>query len=181
MNARSAAGDGNPGALVGRAVPDLSLPATDGRDVRLPDLGSPRTVVFVYPMTGRPGMVLPPEWDTIPGARGCTAEACGFRDEHASLRAAGVDVLGLSSQSTEDQREAVDRLGLPFPVLSDEPCALADALGLPTFVAGGARRYERLTLVVAGGTIEHVFHPVPDPGGHAAEVLAWLGNGAAAG
>lgn len=164
--------------LIGRPLPDLELPSTAGGAVAVGHLGTPRAVVFVYPRTGRPGVPLPPGWEAVPGAMGCTAEACSFRDHHAELTAAGADVYGLSSQDTAYQQEAVERLHLPFPVLSDERWALADALGLPTFTAAGMRLYERLTMVVAGGTVEHVFHPVPAPDRHAEEVLAWLRRGA---
>jgi peroxiredoxin len=126
-------------------------------------------------MTGRPGEALPDGWDTIPGARGCTPEACTFRDHHADLLAAGADaVYGLSSQSTEEQAEAVTRLHLPFPLLSDRALQLADQLQLPTFEAGGKTRYRRLTLIITAATIEHVFYPIFPPDGHAAEVLVWL-------
>jgi peroxiredoxin len=167
--------DGAASHLPGRAMPALSLPATDGRLVALDALGSGRTVIYVYPMTGRPGVDLPPGWDDIPGARGCTPESCGFRDHHAELLAAGaVQVFGLSSQSSEYQREAVDRLHLPFAMLSDERLALAGALGLPTFTAGGTTLYRRLTMIVTGGAVEHAFYPVFPPDQHAQQVLDWL-------
>ena len=156
-------------------MPALSLPATDGRQVALDALGSGRTVVYIYPMTGRPGVALPEGWDDIPGARGCTPESCGFRNLDAELRAAGaVQVFGLSSQPTGYQAEAVDRLHLPFAMLSDERLALADALGLPTFTVDGMRLYRRLTMTITGGTIEHVFYPIFPPDQHAQEVLDWL-------
>ena len=156
-------------------MPALSLPATDGTQVGLAALGSGRTVVYVYPMTGRPGVDLPPGWDDIPGARGCTPESAGFRDHHAELLAAGAaQVFGLSSQSGSYQAEAVDRLHLPFAILSDEPMALVDALGLPTFTIAGMTLYRRLTMIVTGGVIEHVFYPVFPPDRHAQQVLEWL-------
>ncbi len=118
---------------------------------------------------------LPDGWDTIPGARGCTPEACAFRDHHADLLAAGADaVYGLSSQRTEEQVEAVTRLHLPFPLVSDPDLQLADVLQLPTFDAGGTTRYRRLTLIITAGTIEHAFYPIFPPDGHAGEVLRWL-------
>jgi peroxiredoxin len=156
-------------------MPALSLPATDGRQVALDALGGGRTVVYIYPMTGRPGVALPEGWDDIPGARGCTPESCGFRNLDAELRAAGaVQVFGLSSQPTGYQAEAVDRLHLPFAMLSDERLALADALGLPTFTVDGMRLYRRLTMIITGGIIEHVFYPIFPPDQHAQEVLDWL-------
>jgi peroxiredoxin len=167
--------DGAAAHLVGRRLPHLSLPATTGESVALDELPVGRTVLYVYPMTGRPGVPLPEGWDTIPGARGCTPEACGFRDHHRELLDAGAArVLGLSSQDTEYQRELADRLGLPFPVLSDSGRRLAASLSLPTFDAGGMTLYRRLTLVIRDGVIEHVFHPVFPPDTHAQDVLAWL-------
>jgi len=167
--------DGAASHLPGRAVPGLTLPATDGRQVALDALGSGRTVVYVYPMTGRPGVDLPEGWDDIPGARGCTPESCAFRNLYADLQAAGAaQVFGLSSQPTDYQAEAVDRLHLPFAMLSDEHLALADALGLPTFTVDGATLYRRLTMIITDGVIEHVFYPIFPPDQHAQEVLDWL-------
>jgi peroxiredoxin len=167
--------DGAARNLPGTAMPALTLRATDGREVLLADPGPGRTVLYVYPMIGQPGVALPDGWDQIPGARGCTPEACGFRDHHAELLAAGAArVFGLSSQSTEQQAEAVGRLHLPFAILSDQSLALAPALGLPTFAADGMTLYKRLTMIVTGGGIEHVFYPVFPPDQHAGEVLSWL-------
>ncbi|AYF73838.1 MerR family transcriptional regulator [Nocardia yunnanensis] len=169
------ADDGAADHLVGLAVPALTFDGTDGGVVDLAGLGSGRTIVYLYPLTGRPDVDLPDGWDSIPGARGCTAEACGFRDHHAELQIAGAErVFGLSSQSTGYQREVVERLGLPFVMLSDPGLRLAEALSLPTFEAGGQRLYRRLTLVLRGGVIEHVFYPVFPPDQHAEQVLAWL-------
>ena len=169
--------DGAADHLPGLALPPVELASSAGGTVSLDGLGRerPRTVLYVYPMTGRPGADLPEGWDSIPGARGCTPESCAFRDHHADLAAAGADVYGLSTQSTADQAEAAERLHLPFPLLSDAATVLAGPpLRLPTFEAGGRPRYRRLTLVIAAGRIEHVFYPVFPPDGHAAEVLAWL-------
>jgi peroxiredoxin len=167
--------DGAASHLPGTAMPALTLSATDGSEVRLADPGPGRTVLYGYPMIGQPGVALPDGWDQIPGARGCTPESCGFRDHHADLLAAGAArVFGLSSQSTGQQAEAAGRLQLPFAILSDQSLALAAALGLPTFEAGGMTLYKRLTMIVAGGSIEHVFYPVFPPDQHAGEVLRWL-------
>jgi peroxiredoxin len=167
--------DGAASHLPGRAMPSLSLPATDGRQVALDALGGGRTVVYIYPMTGRPGADLPEGWDDIPGARGCTPESCAFRNLYADLHAAGAaQVFGLSSQPTGYQAEAVERLHLPFAMLSDEHLALAGALGLPTFSVDGVTLYRRLTMIITGGVIEHVFYPIFPPDQHAQEVLDWL-------
>jgi peroxiredoxin len=166
--------DGAADHLPGRTLPSLTLLATDGRPVDLADLGPGRTVLYAYPMTARPGVDLPANWDEIPGARGCTPEACSFRDHHAELAELGARVYGLSSQDTAYQREAVERLRLPFAMLADPDLTVARALDLPTFEADGGRLYRRLTMVTRDGRIEHVFYPVHPPEGHADEVLRWL-------
>jgi peroxiredoxin/DNA-binding transcriptional MerR regulator len=167
--------DGAADHLAGLAMPPITLPGTAGSRVALDDLGPGRTVLYIYPLSGRPGVDLPDGWDAIPGARGCTPEACGFRDHHADLRAAGATaVFGLSSQSTDYQAELAERLDLPFEILSDPDLEVADALRLPTFTADDRRLYKRLTLVVTDGRIEHAFYPIFPPDQHAAEVLQWL-------
>jgi peroxiredoxin len=133
-------------------------------------------VLYLYPRTGRPGVEPPPGWDATPGARGCTPQACAFRDLHGELVAAGAFVAGLSAQSTEYQREAAERLELPFPLLSDPELRLAAALDLPTFELAGLRLYRRLTLIARAGVVAKVFYPVFPPTENAAEVLAWLAH-----
>ncbi|WP_063734941.1 redoxin family protein [Streptomyces sp. RTd22] len=167
--------DGATAHLPGIPVPPLELRTTGDATIRLDALGAGRTVLYVYPLTGRPGTDLPEGWDTIPGARGCTPEACGFRDHYQELLDAGAArVFGLSSQDTGYQREVVERLHLPFDMLSDATRSLARALDLPTFEAGGLTLYKRLTLIIRDGVIEHVFYPVFPPNEHADQVLTWL-------
>jgi peroxiredoxin len=165
--------DGAADHLLDAVVPAIELPATTGDAISLNELEG-RTVLFAYPRTGRPDEELPPGWNAIPGARGCTPETCGFRDAHGQFTDLGVRVLALSTQSPEYQRELAERLGLPFPVLSDEGLELTRALGLPTFETSGMTLLKRLTLVIDDGRIAHVFYPVFPPDTHAAEVLAWL-------
>jgi peroxiredoxin len=155
-------------------LPRLLLQSTAGRLVDVSDLGAPRTVIYCYPMTGVPGKPLPEGWDMIPGARGCTPQACSFRDRHREFLDHKVAVLGLSTQTAEYQFEMARRLKLPFDILSDCEFALCDALRLPTFEAAGMRLLKRLTLIVKKGRIEHVFYPVFPPDKHAEEVLRWL-------
>ena len=158
----------------GQRMPDLDLPTTAGRSVNFSRLGG-MVIVYCYPWTGRPELPNPPGWDDIPGAHGSTPEAEGFRDLHAGFRQVGATVYGLSTQSAEYQRELVERLGLPFEIVSDERFALQRALALPTFATGGVTYLTRLTLAVRNGRIERVYYPVPQPAAHAREVCAWLG------
>jgi peroxiredoxin len=154
-------------------MPDLALPATDGRRVSFAALAS-WTVIFCYPWTGRPGRPDPPGWDRIAGAHGSTAEAEGFRDLLSAFAALGVHVFGLSTQTTEYQGELAGRLNLGYALASDRSFELARALRLPVFETGGERYLRRLTLVIREGSVEHVFYPVHPPNAHAREVLAWL-------
>lgn len=174
--------DGAADHLPGATIPRLVLDATDGSRIDLANSARGRWVLFVYPKTGAPGQEMPSGWDEIPGARGCTTEACGFRDNLSALHAAGAGaVYGLSAQDTQYQREAVARLHLPYPLLSDTELLLRDAMGFPVFEAGGMTLFKRMTLVVAGDRIEHVFYPVFPPDAHAAQVVEWLQRHPAAG
>ncbi len=166
--------DGAADHLRGARLPSVPLPATDGSTLDIAALLG-RTVVYAYPRTGEPGTSpLTDDWDSIPGARGCTPESCGFRDHHAELAALGARVVGLSTQDTDYQRRAVDNLSLPFPLLSDAGLALAQAARLPTFEAAGQTLLKRLTMVVDDGVVTHLWYPVFPPDRHADEVLGWL-------
>jgi len=165
--------DGAADHLLDAVVPRVALKATTGDTISLDQLDG-STVLFCYPRTGRPDDELPPGWNAIPGARGCTPEACGFRDAHQRFEELGVRILALSTQDPDYQREMAERLHLPFPVLSDERLELTKELGLPTFETGGWTLLKRLTLVIEDGRITRVFYPVFPPDAHAGEVLDWL-------
>jgi len=166
--------DGGADHLPGMNLPDIVLPATSGDSINLSKLKG-RTVVYIYPRTGVPGTDLPPGWDDIPGARGCTPQSCSFRDHFAELKRLGVvQLFGLSTQGTAYQQEAASRLHLPFAILSDEKLTLTAALKLPTFVTSGMTLLKRMALVIDDGRIAHVFYPVFPPDKSAEEVIAWL-------
>jgi peroxiredoxin len=166
--------DGGARHLPGLKVPSLELAATDGGSVDLAALRG-RTVLYVYPMTGQPGVALPDGWDEIPGARGCTPQACAFRDHYAELRAAGADqVFGLSAQDKAEQCEAAGRLHLPFALLSDGELQFARALGAPVMDVAGRTLLKRMALIIDDACIRHVFYPVFPPDRNASDVLAWL-------
>ncbi len=166
--------DGAARHLTGMKLPDLALPATRGGAINLPLLAG-RSVLYIYPRTGVPGVDLPPGWDDIPGARGCTPQSCGFRDHFAELKTLGVSHLfGLSTQDTDYQREAAERLHLPFAILSDAKLAFARALNLPAFSVAGMMLLKRMALVIDDGVIDKVFYPVFPPDQNAADVVAWL-------
>jgi peroxiredoxin len=166
--------DGAAKHLFGLRLPDLALTATDGSTVDLARLRG-RTVVYVFPRTGRPGQALPTRWDAIPGARGCTPQSCAFRDHFVELKRLGVTQLyGLSTQDTDYQREAAERLHLPFALLSDAQFKLLRALKLPSFDVDGMTLIKRMVWIIDDGVISHVFYPVFPPDKSAEQVIAWL-------
>lgn len=167
--------DGAADHLTGMRLPDLTLPSTDGTVVN-PGRLDGAWVIYVYPRTGRPGEPSPDGWNEIPGARGCTPQSCSFRDHHSELAELGVRVTGLSAQTSDDQREARDRLQLPFQLFSDASLQLKAAIGLPTFVAAGMELYKRMAIVAVDGRIVKVFYPVFPPERNADEVLGWLAD-----
>jgi peroxiredoxin len=166
--------DGACNHLPGTRLPSIALPATDDTLVDLSSVRG-RAVVFAYPRTGRPNEPsLVPDWDQIPGARGCTPQTCAFRDLHAEFARLGCRVFGLSTQDTDYQKEMIQRLHIPFPVLSDAQLRLTTALRLPTFEVAGQTLIKRLAWAARGGVIEKVFYPVFPSDRNAADVLGWL-------
>ncbi len=159
--------------LEGTRLPSVSLRSTTGGTVDLSEIAG-TVVIFCYPRTGRPGEATPDGWDAIPGARGCTPQTCAFRDHYLEIRACGAEVFGLSTQSTEYQKELVSRLHVPFAVLSDETLEFAAALRIPIFTVAAMAMIKRLTLIATDGVIRKVFYPVFPPHKDPDDVIAWL-------
>ena len=159
--------------LLGSMLPSVNLLSTQGHWVNIAK-NSRIQVIYCYPMTGRPDHPLPHGWDQIPGARGCTPQACSFRDHYQDLQSLGVDVYGISTQSHLDQREAATRLHLPFALLSDEELAFTQALQLPTFEIDGKILIKRLTLITELNRIQKVFYPVFPPVDILPSLSRWL-------
>lgn len=175
--------DGACNHLTGLELPNITLESTSAKRVLLSSIAKKRSVIYIYPMTGRPDRALPEAWDMIPGARGCTPQSCAFRDHYAELKALGADVYGLSTQAVAYQQEAKARLHLPFDLLSDHKLELVKALNLPTFEVAdlasissdiSALLIKRVTLIVSAGKIDKVFYPVFPPDQNAQDVLRYL-------
>jgi peroxiredoxin len=169
--------DGAARHLPGLRLPDLTLKTTNSDFVTLNDVGG-FLVIYIYPMTGRLGVPLPDSWEEIPGARGCTPQSCSFRDHYGELQAFQAKLYGLSSQTTDYQREAKERLHLPFELLSDASLGLKSALSIPTFKVAGLELYKRLTLIAKDNRIVKVFYPVFPPDKNIDEVLSWFQSNA---
>ncbi len=164
--------DGACNHLIELEFPSIELNCTNGNLINIAQLTG-YTVIYIYPMTAQPNVALPEGWDSIPGARGCTPQSCGFRDSHDKL-AKYTRLFGLSNQTTEYQQETKSRLYLPFELLSDSDFILKQKLLLPTFTVEGIERYKRLTLIIHNNIIKKVFYPVFPPDKNAEAVLNWL-------
>lgn len=154
-------------------MPDVSLWSTDDQKINLSRL-SGWNVIFCYPMTGRPGVAIPEGWVQIPGAAGCTPQACSYRDNHTELKLNGVGVYGISTQTSEAQKESSNRLGLPYPLLSDADYSFSSALKLPLLEVGNFKLIKRLTFILKDGLIKKCFYPVFPPDKNVVEVITWL-------
>ena len=165
--------DGACDHLPGTALPSMAIRSTRDRTVNPAQIPG-WLVIYCYPMTGRPDQTLPDGWDQIPGARGCTPQSCSFRDHYRELRELNAQVFGLSTQTTEYQREAAERLHLPFELLSDSSFAFAQALRLPMFEVEEMHLIKRVTLIAKDGKIVKHFYPVFPPDRNIDDVLAWL-------
>lgn len=151
--------------------PPVGLPSSlGGEKVVDPEL----SVVYVFPMMGRPGVDLPAGWDATPGARGCSVQSMAYARAFEAFSGLGAHVYGVSSQPLPELIEAAGRLGLPQELLSDSSGALRAALGLPEFEVGGVSYLRRVAMGVRGGRIEHVSYPIFPPGSEVPSVLAWL-------
>ena len=165
--------DGAADHLLGTMLPQLTLDSSQG-PVSLRELASELLVLYIYPRTGRPDRPTPASWDSIPGARGCTPESCGFRDHAGELGELGALVAGLSAQPLDEQLEFAERNQIPYPVIADPDLRLGKALRLPTFEFERDTLYKRITLVVQACAIAKVFYPVFPPDKAAGEVIAYL-------
>ena len=100
----------------GTPAPDFSLPASDGRLIRIADYAGKRTVVIYFY----------PKDDTL----GCTIESCAFRDSYEDFVAAGADVIGISADSIESHQAFKAKHRLSFTLASDPDRRVARAYGV---------------------------------------------------
>ena len=168
--------DGACNHLKNKQILDIFLPNQDGNLLKLNRLDTFRLVIYCYPMTGHPNRLLPKNWDSIPGARGCTPDTCSFRDAHDEFIILNAVPIGLSTQSVSDIKEMTTRLLVPYDIVSDEHLTFVNQLQLPTFKIEDKVYIKRLTLIVEKSIIKHVFYPVFPPGLHVKEVLQWLSS-----
>ncbi|WP_241757932.1 thioredoxin-dependent thiol peroxidase [Myxococcus landrumensis] len=147
----------------GDAAPDFQLQDQDGNTVTLSQFAGKHVVLYFYPKDDTPG---------------CTTEACGFRDEHSALGAAGAVVLGVSADSTASHRKFATKFSLPFPLLADTEHQVCDAYGVWGEKSLYGRKFlgiNRATFLIGpDGRVKQVW-PKVKVNGHVAEVLSALG------
>jgi peroxiredoxin Q/BCP len=143
------------GIQVGDKAPDFTLPSQSGEPVRLQDrLGERVVVLYFYPRDN---------------TRGCTAEACAFRDSHEVFTDAGAEVIGVSSDSVDRHATFAGRHMLPFTLLSDQGGQVRKSYGVPAVlgVLPG-----RVTYVIdRQGTVRHVFSSMTNIDQHVNDAL----------
>ena len=165
--------DGKCNHLKDIELPNITLHSTSENEINLSKLKG-LSVLYFYPMTGRPDINLPDGWNEIPGARGCTPQSCSFRDNHEVLKKLHVKVYGISTQSTSYQKEVVERLHLPYEILSDDDFKLTQELNLPTLNVDNMTLIKRITLICEDSKIIKVFYPVFPPHKNVVEVIKWI-------
>jgi peroxiredoxin len=169
-------GDEDLSHLLEYKIKQIVLKSTNNQLVNLSEIKG-LSVIYIYPMTGQPNKPLPNDWDNIPGARGCTPQSCSFRDNFSNLKKLNIDnFFGLSTQTTEYQKEMVERLHLPFSVLSDEKLEFAKQLNLPVFEVENMKLIKRITLILNDNMIIKYFYPIFPPDKNVEEVIKFLTN-----
>ncbi len=168
------ADDGLADHLKGMMFPEVSLASTDNNLVSTSELKQGLTVIYCYPLTGRPDQKPPKNWEEIPGAKGCTPQTLSFKERYDEFKKENIKLFGLSTQTTEYQKEMAKRLDVPFHILSDSDLKLTKLLNLPVFEVEGKILLKRLTMIIKDGIIVKVFYPVFPPNLNAEEVLEWV-------
>ena len=166
--------DGACDHLINQKIPEIALPNQRGNLLKLNRLDTFRLIIYCYPMTGNPKKPLPKKWNDIPGAKGCTSQACTFRDNYEKFINLNAIPIGISTQTIDEIYEMTNRLLIPYDVLSDSNLKLVKILKLPTFKINDKIFIKRLTLIVEKSLIKHIFYPIFPPNLHFQEVIKWL-------
>jgi peroxiredoxin len=154
------------GRLTQRALPSVALPSTSGEPVDLSSLD--RAVVYLYP-----GNRCSPE-DGYDSPALDEKQHCAFADHWPDFLALNCRVLGVSSQSRDQQSVVVATLGVGHPLLCDADARVGRALGLPTFSVDQIDWYRRAALVIDDGVIVHAFYPLASAVGSPGQAVAWM-------
>ena len=148
----------------GQQAPDFTLQSDAGEQVSLSQFRGTPVVLYFYPADDTPG---------------CTAQACGFRDDWEAYQERGAVILGVSPDDVDSHVSFKDKYALPFTLLADPDHEVTERYGFWGQKSFAGKKYmgvERSTVVIgADGTVEKVFRRVK-PADHAAQVLNALGS-----
>lgn len=148
--------------MIGNSVPDLSLPATSGKTVRLSSLKGHPYVLYFYPKDNTPG---------------CTTEGQSFRDMHSEFEALGCEIYGISRDSMKSHESFKAKMGFPFELISDTDetaCTAFDVIRMKNMYGRQVRGIERSTFAIdAKGIVRRQWRGVKVPG-HVQEVLDFV-------
>lgn len=140
----------------GKKAPEFTLPGSDGKEHSLSDYKGKSVILYFYPKDDTPG---------------CTIEAKGFSNAHEEYQEANAVVLGVSRDSLASHDKFIDKLGIPFVLLSDENGRTAEDYHA---VKDGSTSFQRKTyLIDAEGNLKKIYDKVK-PDDHAAEILEEL-------
>ena len=162
------------GHLKNVKMPEISLPNQESNLLKLNRSDTFRLVLYCFPMTGRPDRSLPPNWNSIAGAKGCTSQNISFRDNYDKFIILNSIPIGISTQPIGDLKELVTRLNIPYDILSDINLEFKKILNLPTFSIHEKSYLKRLTLIIEKSVIKKIFYPINNPNKHVIDVLEWL-------
>jgi peroxiredoxin Q/BCP len=148
--------------MLGKPVPDFSLPSTGGSTFRSTKERGRKLVLYFYPKDNTPG---------------CTQQGSDFRDQHAGFAKANCTIYGISRDSLKSHEGFKARMKFPFELLADEDetvCKLFGVMKMKNMYGRKVRGIERSTFVVdEKGVLAREWRGVKVPG-HVQEVLNFV-------
>lgn len=149
---------------VGDPAPNFSALNEDGKKIALSDFRGKKLALFFYPADNTPS---------------CTAAACSLRDNYDDLKAQGIEMLGVSPDSTKKHGKFIQKYEFPFSLIADEDLTVLKAYGVWGWKKFMGREYDgvhRTTFLIdEKGIIEQVFEKV-NTQNHAAQIMDSLNN-----
>lgn len=144
---------------IGSKAPQISGTDQNGNKVSLSDFNGKKVVIYFYPKDDTPG---------------CTAEACNLRDNYEAIKAAGYEILGVSTDDAKSHQKFIAKYNLPFSLIADTDKKMVEDYGVWVEKNMYGRKYmgtARVTFIVdEQGLIEKIIDKV-DTKNHTAQIL----------